>query len=67
MLSFRCLPEHPHWIKGEEFDVEGPGVCRHQHQHSCDGDTDHTSEACRIGLVVINSIPPLFILEIASS
>ena len=61
------FPEHLCWIKGEKFDVEGPGVWGRQHQFSGGRGTDHTGEACMIQLAMINSTPPLFILEIASS
>ena len=25
-IPFRCLLEHPHWILGERFNLEGPVV-----------------------------------------
>ena len=42
-------------------------MCGHQCWHSGGRDTDHTDEVRKIQLIVISSIPPLFILEIASS
>ena len=67
MLSFRCPPECPHWTKGEEFNVEGLGLCGHQCWHSYSRCPDHTGEVCGIWLATTNSTPPLFVLEIASS
>ena len=45
MHYFGCFLEPPCWIKGEEFDVEGLGVCGSHCQHSGGRGTDHTSEA----------------------
>ena len=42
-------------------------VCGCQCWDSCGRGTDHTGKAFRIWLATINSTPPLFILEIASS
>ena len=67
MLSFRHFLEHPCWIKGEKFNVEGLGMSGSQHWCPDGGCTDHTGEASRIQLAMISLTPPLFVLEIASS
>ena len=45
----------------------GKGLCGHQYQCSGGGGTDHTDEVRKIWQFVISSIPPLIVLEIASS
>ena len=44
----------------------GKGMCGCQCQHSGGWGTDHTDEVWKIPLIMISSIPPLLILEIAS-
>ena len=53
--------------KGWKVWVRGLGVCRHQHQCSRGGGTDHTGETRKTQLMMTSSTPPLFILETASS
>ena len=62
MLSRASLLDHGWnvWCRGKE-------MCGHQHRHSGGGGTDHTEEVRKIWPIAISSIPPLFILETASS
>ena len=53
--------------QGWKVWCRGKGVCGCQCWHSGGGGTDHTDEVWKIWLTTISSIPPLFILEIASS
>ena len=52
--------------QGWKVQCRGKGICRCQHQHSGCGCTDHTNKLRKMQLIVISSIPPLFILESVS-
>ena len=67
VLSFGHFPEDPCWIKGEKFNAEGLGMWGSHHWCSDIRGTDHTGEASKIQPAMINSTPPLFVLEMASS
>ena len=53
--------------QGWKVQCRGKGMSGHQCWHSGGGGTDHTDEVWKIWPIMISSIPPLFIPEIASS
>ena len=62
----RMSPGAPLLDQGWKVQHKGKGICRHQHQWSGCRGTDHTDEVWKIWPIKISSIPPLFVLEIAS-